>query len=43
MKIVIIVCVLFAALVVAACCKVSGNCARQEDHCDEDEDCPWRN
>lgn len=31
MTIAIIVCVLLAALVVAACCKVSGRCSRQEE------------
>ena len=31
MTIVIIVCVLIIFLVVAACCKVSGDCSRQEE------------
>lgn len=38
MTVAIIVCVLLAALVVAACCKVSGRCSRKEeseDHCDK--------
>lgn len=52
MKIFIIVCVLLAAVVIAACCKVSGECSQEEDHCDTclrwsecngvDENCPWR-
>lgn len=54
MKLVIIVCVLLAALIIAACCNESGECARQEEKnpCDSclrwsecngvDEDCPWR-
>ena len=40
MTILIIVCgVVFVALVFAACCKVSGDCARQEEQKDHCESC----
>lgn len=35
----IIVCVLLAVLVIMACCKVSGDCARQEEQEDPCEKC----
>ena len=39
MTIAIIACVLLAALAIMACCKVSGDCARQEEQEDPCEKC----
>jgi hypothetical protein len=38
MTIAIIVCGLLSALVIVACCKVSGDCARQEE---QEDPCSW--
>ena len=38
MTIAIIVCGLLATLVIVACCKVSGDCARQEE---QEDPCSW--
>ena len=40
MIIAIIVCVFLVALVVAGCCKVSGECSRQEEQEDPCASCP---
>lgn len=39
MTIAIIACILLAALVIAACCKVSGDCSRQEEQEDPCDKC----